>query len=300
MRAAKVSMMVRATSGRCRSIRWARPETCEARCSSTSSFAFCCRSVSGDTTVSESAPAVGCLQLPPVTLYDLLHVEPGCSLDQLRVAYRLRARELHPDLGSVDDGGLAMAKVNDAWRVLSDPVARRDYDAQFVVAPGPAPTENRTTASQAVRTPQPAPEANRTRRQAWVAGVQAQIYRLSRLAGRSATQTLLVRSTRAPRPVYEDLVEKIVAFLVKDTEARVRAARAAGAAPLDLGVAATLVGLRSMADSLRREATLGVTGELQMIAELVDRMWDVLAHELPHELTVALGGNPRLAATLRQ
>lgn len=219
------------------------------------------------------------------SLYDVLRADPECSLHDLRSAYRQRARELHPDVVATDDGGEAMARVNDAWRVLSNPVTRRDYDASLVI--------------DVPATPQPAPQANRTRRQAWVAGVQAQIFRLSRLAGRSATQTLLVRSTRAPRSTYEGLVEHIVSELTKDTEARVRAARAAGAAPLDLGVAATLIGLRTMAAAVRRQATLGVTVELQMTAELIDRMWDVLAHELPQQLNVALGGNPHAADALR-
>lgn len=234
------------------------------------------------------------------TLYDVLRVDVGCTLDELRSAYRQRARELHPDLGAVADGGQAMALVNDAWRVLSNPADRSSYDLTIAVA---APRTGSPLADQrmasTIKVPQPAPQASRSRRQAWVAGVQAQILRLSRLAGRSATQTLLVRSNKAPRSAYEGLVEGIVRSLIEDTEARVRAARAAGAAPLDLGVAATLVGLRSVADRLRREGSVGVTDELVMTAELVDRMWDVLAHELPQQLNVALGGNPRVAASLR-
>jgi hypothetical protein len=98
--------------------------------------------------------------------------------------------------------------------------------------------------------------------------------------------------------VYDSLLSLIVDDLVVDTEARVRAARAAGAAPLDLGVAATLIGVRTMADRIRRQASLGVSTELLMTAELLDRMWDVLAHELPTVLEVALGSNPNVARTL--
>ena len=35
-----------------------------------------------------------------------------------------------------------------------------------------------------------------------------------------------------------------------------------------------------------------------MAAELLDRMWDVLAHELPSQLTASLGGNPHVAQAL--
>ena len=135
-------------------------------------------------------------------------------------------------------------------------------------------------------------------RRAWAAGVQAQMARLARQAGRSATQTLLIRSPRAPRSAYEAVVDDLVVQLSRDVESRVRAARAAGAAPLDLGVGATLVGIRTVADSMRRVAPLGVDTEMMMAAELLDRMWDVLAHELPVQLTASLGGNPHVAQLL--
>jgi hypothetical protein len=131
-----------------------------------------------------------------------------------------------------------------------------------------------------------------------VAGIQAQMARLSRQAGRSATQTLLIRRPRGPRSAYEVVVDWLVVELTRDAESRVRAARAAGAAPLDLGVAATLVGIRTVADGIRRGAPLGITTETLMAAELLDRMWDVLAHELPVQLTSSLGGNPHVASAL--
>ena len=192
-----------------------------------------------------------------------------------------------------------MAELNDAWRILSDPDARLAYDRSLARVPTPERPSAAAASASVPFVPQPAPAAQRSRREAWVLGVQAQILRLSRLAGRSATQTLLVRSNRAPRATYEALVELIVASLTEDTEARVRAARAAGTAPLDLGVAATLVGLRTLADRIRRQSSLGITAELEMTAELVDRMWDVLAHELSKPLTDALGGNPHIANVLR-
>lgn len=216
------------------------------------------------------------------TLYDLLGVSTTCDLATLRSAYRARARELHPDVAAGTEA--AMIAVNDAWRVLSDPLRRAEYDQSLATLERPAHS-----------VPQPPPAATGTRRQAWVAGVQAQVVRLSRLAGRSSVQTLLLRGPRAERAVYDAIVEEIVAGLARETEARVRAARAAGAAPLDLGVASTLVGIRALADAVRRQSSLGVSPELMMTAELLDRMWDVLAHELPITLTNALGGNPAVA-----
>jgi hypothetical protein len=225
------------------------------------------------------------------THYELLGVAPDCSVDELRTAYRRLARERHPDVAEADGRTIdptdpTMAEVNEAWRVLSNERLRRNYDAS-VRQPEPVRTA-----------PEPASRSPRSRRQAWVAGIQAQMARLSRQAGRSATQTLLIRRPRGPRSAYEVVVDWLVVELTRDAESRVRAARAAGAVPLDLGVAATLVGIRTVADGIRRGAPLGITTETLMAAELLDRMWDVLAHELPVQLTSSLGGNPHVASAL--
>ncbi|MDH3299612.1 MAG: J domain-containing protein [Acidimicrobiia bacterium] len=229
----------------------------------------------------------------PPTYYEILGVAPDCSLAELRKAYRRLAWERHPDVAT-DAVPLAMARINEAWRVLSDSKRREEYDRK-VIPPSPA-------ANVFVRAQRPAsaPGSGARRRQAWVAGMQAQMARLARQAGRSATQTLLIRNPRGPRSDYEVVVDGLVFLLSADAESRVRAARAAGTAPLDLGVAATLVGIRSVADSIRRQASLAVTRELLMQAELLDRMWDVLAHELPTPLTIALGGNPGVAKAVRR
>lgn len=232
------------------------------------------------------------------TLYDVLGVPTGCDLVALRSAYRSKARQLHPDLAGTGSEA-AMVAINDAWRVLSDVSRRAEYDQSLAAINLTTPPHSPCTASQP-STPQPPPAAKGSRRQAWVAGVQMQVVRLSRLAGRSSVQTLLLKGPRAERAVYDEIVEQIVGGLARETEARVRAARAAGAAPLDLGVASTLVGIRALADAVRRQASLGVSPELLMTAELLDRMWDVLAHELPMTLASALGGNPGVARKITQ
>lgn len=225
------------------------------------------------------------------TLYAVLGVDPKVSPEDLRAAYRTRARQSHPDLTQAPDSGQSMARLNDAWRVLSDPDQRRLYDQTLRLGA-------RTIQQVDVFSPQPPPTSARSRRDAWVAGVRAQIGRLASLAGRSATQTLLLHRPRAQRETYDRLTETLVAELMRDTESRVRAARAAGTAPLDLGVAATLVGIRSLSDQIRRDASHSITPELMMTAELLDRMWDILGHELPSQLTTALGGNPAVASAL--
>ncbi len=224
---------------------------------------------------------------PSLTHYQLLEVAPDCTLDELRSAYRRLARRHHPDVADPSTIG-SMAALNEAWRILSDEQLRRRYDNSMSEARVPAVVVRSSPRSQP-------PGA---RRQAWSAGVQAQMARLARQAGRSATQTLLIRAPRGNRSAYEAVVDGLVVDLSEDVESRIRSARAAGAAPLDLGVAATLVGIRIVADRMRRAAPLGVSTEALMAAELLDRMWDVLAHELPSQLSGALGGNPQVARAI--
>lgn len=67
-------------------------------------------------------------------LYAELGVEPAATRDQLRLAYRARAAELHPDSVSGDEE--RFKDLTSAYDVLADPAARREYDrARGVVAP---------------------------------------------------------------------------------------------------------------------------------------------------------------------
>lgn len=68
------------------------------------------------------------------THYETLGVPRTATADEIRRAYHVQARRWHPDraggaapaeLGRAED---AMRRVNEAWRVLSDPGRRRDYD----------------------------------------------------------------------------------------------------------------------------------------------------------------------------
>jgi molecular chaperone DnaJ len=62
-----------------------------------------------------------------VTHYEVLGVDRDASTADIRAAFRRLARAHHPDTstsGSTD----SLATVNEAWRVLGDPVLRRAYD----------------------------------------------------------------------------------------------------------------------------------------------------------------------------
>ena len=61
--------------------------------------------------------------------YELLEVERTCTAEELKKAYRRRARELHPDANPDDAAAEARFKeVAVAYEVLSDPEKRERYD----------------------------------------------------------------------------------------------------------------------------------------------------------------------------
>jgi molecular chaperone DnaJ len=61
--------------------------------------------------------------------YDILEVGRGASAEELKKAYRKRARELHPDANPGDATAENKFKeLSRAYEVLSDPQQRAQYD----------------------------------------------------------------------------------------------------------------------------------------------------------------------------
>ena len=62
--------------------------------------------------------------------YDVLGIEPGATLDEVKRAYRALAKELHPD-ANPDDTVAAnrFREATEAYDLLSDPERRADYDS---------------------------------------------------------------------------------------------------------------------------------------------------------------------------
>ena len=62
--------------------------------------------------------------------YDVLGIEPGATLDEVKRAYRALAKEFHPD-ANPDDTVAAnrFREVTEAYDLLSDPERRADYDS---------------------------------------------------------------------------------------------------------------------------------------------------------------------------
>lgn len=63
----------------------------------------------------------------PRGLYEALGVEPTASQEEIRAAAKRRMLECHPDVGGDED---EFEDVLDAYRTLSDPAARAEYDSE--------------------------------------------------------------------------------------------------------------------------------------------------------------------------
>lgn len=70
--------------------------------------------------------------------YAVLGVTPGASADEIRQAYRQRARQVHPDASPDDPEASEQFKlVTEAYRVLGAPQLRAAYDRALLMVPPP-------------------------------------------------------------------------------------------------------------------------------------------------------------------
>ena len=60
--------------------------------------------------------------------YDILGVGKEASSDEIKKAYRLKARETHPDVNKASDAEDRFKEASEAYSVLSDPAKRKQYD----------------------------------------------------------------------------------------------------------------------------------------------------------------------------
>ena len=70
-------------------------------------------------------------------LYEILGVDKGASEQEIKKAYRRRARELHPDVSDDPNAEEKFKDLNEAYDVLSDPKKKAQYD-RFGTIPGAA------------------------------------------------------------------------------------------------------------------------------------------------------------------
>jgi curved DNA-binding protein CbpA len=70
---------------------------------------------------------------PGASHYQLLQLPMGASAEELRRAFRRLSKQVHPDTTSLPaaEAEQAFRRLQQAYAVLSDPEARRRYDAQL-------------------------------------------------------------------------------------------------------------------------------------------------------------------------
>lgn len=86
--------------------------------------------------------------------YNILQIDENASPEEIKQAYHKMARLFHPDNfnGSREDADEQMRKINEAYRVLSDPAMKNEYDEELHRkddAPGERETEGKYTAGGA-------------------------------------------------------------------------------------------------------------------------------------------------------
>jgi curved DNA-binding protein CbpA len=104
--------------------------------------------------------------------YAALGIPPGASREEAARAHRRLAKAFHPDLNPGPAAADRMRRVNEAWRILSNPTRRARYDADRRGAVWPNhgygtrtrtatwttwPTPGHATAPRTRRPPRPAP-----------------------------------------------------------------------------------------------------------------------------------------------
>ncbi len=75
----------------------------------------------------------------PLGYYALLGVSPQSTMDEIHAAYRREAKRWHPDRNPSAAAAERMARLNEAYRVLGDPVQRLLYDREAESRGAPRP-----------------------------------------------------------------------------------------------------------------------------------------------------------------
>ena len=220
------------------------------------------------------------------SLYEQLGVAPTVSQQELKRVYRKLAFSYHPDRNAGNSSKMQL--LNQAWFVLSDPERRIEYDKSLA----------RTRATEVANKQPPPTKRHRNAKASWFESLRRQSTRLGSEAAKSAIRALATRH-KCPPKAYAALAEPILESLTADTKMRVRLAREVGSAPLDLALVVALIGIKEHCAKLLKTPIEHEPSQRDIReAQLLDRMWDNLAHGVSRDIEMQLGGNPRMLKIL--
>lgn len=94
-----------------------------------------------------------------MTHYEVLGVGRNASTSEIRAAFRHLARAHHPDTSS-SGSAASLAPINEAWRVLGDPVLRKSYDRSLDSSTPPDPASHWATQASPAPFLVPPPESS--------------------------------------------------------------------------------------------------------------------------------------------
>jgi hypothetical protein len=81
--------------------------------------------------------------------YQLLGVGAKANPDEIKRAYRLRAKEFHPDLNPAPNASERFIQISEAYEILSDPRKRQTYDQRLSTPHRPSEQEARARQREA-------------------------------------------------------------------------------------------------------------------------------------------------------
>lgn len=135
------------------------------------------------------------VQAPRLDPYAVLGVPRDATMLQVARAHRRLAKRYHPDLNPGGDGPERMRRVNEAWRLLSNPTARAAYDLDH-------PAGSASSNAHWVAPPRPVRPAEATTDRAWASWrATAEETRAAPRTRRSPGETPIPATRRPPRMV---------------------------------------------------------------------------------------------------
>lgn len=63
--------------------------------------------------------------------YKILGVTRDATAEEIKSAFRIKAKKLHPDVNKAPDAHKSFIEIAEAYEILNNPVSRREYDSLF-------------------------------------------------------------------------------------------------------------------------------------------------------------------------